>query len=1124
MHCMEFPVGSTFGPYRITALLATSRTGEAYRAQQGGLEREVRLDVLSPDLTAREGFRERFRRDVRAAASLHHPNIVPLNDLGLEGERCYVVSEHVPGPTLAERLAQAQARGQRLVPAEVARVARAIGVALDYAHQHGVVHGYLTPEAIAFAADGEPVLGGFGLAGVAEGLHFGDWVTVPFPPTYLSPEQCRGLRPGPASDVYGLGAVLYEALTGQPPFVASSPLDLAVKQIGDAPPPPTSLAPDLPPAAEQVLLKALAKETGERWASAGELAGALEAALLGAAPPAPKEQVAPPMPETGLSRVASDLLAAVRGEREGDKGGRRGWWAQVLALLGAGLAVAQYVMQIFDLLNRPIAPVVRALPYAVILFLAVAAAAALLILVRPAPAREKHLARLVLALVGAVALTWGAWTCYDLTRPPKAVIIMVADFAGPKATRGVDWGQRIYQRVKADIGRLGLGERVEVRRVFEDYASSEQARAAGTRQKATLVLWGSYDDLGVSPQFEILRSARRYSSVLEAPQIDLVDFDLYLASGPQEMAYVTSVVLGLARYAEADYKGAVNLFTAAIELAPAVSAVQGQEVAYLYRGMAGFDARAPMQTVVADLEEAARRKPAMYQAHWGLAMAYTAYCTPTLTLDAALAEAQTVVRQRPADSMAYWLLGWVHAEREEWDQSAEAERQAVVLDPANGDAYAALARALEELGRTDEARAVRQQALEVQQKAAAGKPEDPIAAQDELGTAYFFAEQYDKAVAAYKEALRRAPSGAVYHRHLAGAYYWQSRAASADAPALLAQAIAAYEAAIRLDPYDSLALTNLANAYHEAGRDAESLAMYEKAVDVAPCDAGALFLLASAYDAAGRPADAEAAFRRLSQLKPGDATAWQYLATAAVQRGDYVAAEQSYRAAVQAAPGEADLRYGLATTLYQLGRYEEAAAEYRQATELAPSDAASFASLGDALGKLGRSQEAIAAYRQSLQLDPKNALVWVSLGLQSELGQDWAAAEQAYAEAEKLAPGDPLAHSARARALAQLKRPAESVREYEEAARLAPGEAIYQEWLAVAYAGVEELDKAVAAAEATLKLNPQSALAHLILAGVAEERGDKEKARAEYSLAAQYAGDNAGLKQMAEQGLARMSG
>ncbi|HOQ98473.1 MAG TPA: tetratricopeptide repeat protein [Anaerolineae bacterium] len=1128
---MELMQGAHLGPYEILERLpACSPLAGVYRAHQASLDRDVTLTVLTPALLAREGVAARIRASARLAALLHHPHIVPLYDLHCEGELCYLVAEHVPGPTLAERLEAARAGGERLPLAEVLRVAQAMGAALSYAHSRGAVHGQVQPAHIVFTSGGEPALAGFGLAGLAEGMGFTEWLNSPISPAYLSPEQCRGQAATPASDIYALGATLYEMATGERPFSAVSPLDVAIKQASEPPRPPRELAPELPAAVERTILRALAKDPAGRYASAAEMIDSLSAApaagagAVGAALAAATALVEGPpdveMPETGLSKTIDTLVASVRGEGAEKKGGGRGWWAQVLALLGAGLALLQYLVQVFDLINKPLAPIVRAMPYVIILFFIVAAAASALVLLRPGPRLQKRIAAAALGLIAVASLSWGGWTFYNATRPPKAVVVLVAEFGKHPDARGVDWGRRIYLQVRDQLSKLGLDGQVEVRRVFETFDDPAAARAAGQAQKATLVLWGLYDDLGVEPHFEVLRSARPYAGLLATAPVNLVDFDLYARTGPQEMAYITGVVLGLARYAESDYDGAISLFSSAIAAAPAETAVQGQESAYLFRAVARLEAHAPVENAIADLKEATRRNPEMYQAHWCLAAAYTMYCSPALALDEALAEAQTVVRLRPADSGAQVLLGQVYAERAEWAESEAAHREALRLNASNGDAYAGLARALDEQGRTAEAKAAREQALAVRQKALAAKPADPAAAQDSVGTANLQAERYEAAIAAYKEAVRLAPTNASYHSHLGNAYYWQSKSPGSEK--LLDEAIGEYQQAIGLDPYDAATRTNLANVYNIAGRAGDALHEYEEAVRVAPCDASSLFLLANQYSTMGRDADAEAAFARLAELKPSMSIAWHYLGSAAFARGDYAAAEAAYRAALHSEPGDANLHYALASALYGLERYAEAEAEYRRCTELLPQDAASFAGLGDALAKLGRSAEAIAAYDRALQLDAEQPLVWVSLGLLYEAGRDWAQAEQAYAQAARLAPDNALTRSAHARALWQLNRIAEAVAEYEAAARLAPNDPTYPESLALGYASLNQLDQARAAAEATLKLNPQSAIAHLILGGIAEDRGDTATARAEYQLALQYAGENAGLKQLAEQGLARV--
>jgi tetratricopeptide (TPR) repeat protein len=786
-----------------------------------------------------------------------------------------------------------------------------------------------------------------------------------------------------------------------------------------------------------------------------------------------------------------------------------------------------------DLANRTVASFVAWSRFLIPAVLAVLAATAIYYAVRPRHAITRKRALIALALTVAIGAAWGGWTIYQAARPPKAVTVLIADFEGRQAKRGVDWGDRIYQQVKDQVARLNLGERVEVQRVYEAFDDAEQARKFGDSRKATMVLWGWYDDLNVRPRFELLQTAKEFESGLGPPPKDLTDFDLYLRSGPQEMAYIVAVVLGLIQYSDGNYATAENLFTAALDNAPPDASLLGQEIPRFYRAAARFvgkePASRPMAAIVNDLEEATQLKPDFWQADWNLAIAYSDYCTPTLTLDAALAEAEKVRGLKPDAAESYWLVGLIRERRRELPEARAAYEQAVVLDPDHVESVEALGKVLDALGDSAAAGEAYREGLDLRQQDASGgrtaqkdaAAEDPVEVLDQLGYAYLNAGQYDRAIETFKEVLRQRPDSAKYHRHLGNAYYWQGKTEEGKPSTGLDKAIAEYETARKLDPRDSLLLTVLGGAYQEAGRPEDALDAYRAAVVAAPCDDEALFLLAGQYDTVGRPADAEAAFRKLVELNPRQAIGWQWLATNAFQQEDYAAAAEAYRTAASLEPDSADITYGLGSSLYHLKDYAGAEAAYRQAKTLAPDDAASLAGWGDSLAKLGRTDEAITAYERAVETAP-DYLTWLSLGLLYEQAGRFAEAASAYGKAAEIQPNDALAHAAAGAMRQRIGAYATAAQAYERALQLDPENAAYWEALAVNYAALARSADALKAAEETLKRNPGSATAHLVRASAYEERGDRDKAREDYRQALALSGDNPGVAQLAQAALQRL--
>jgi serine/threonine protein kinase len=294
-------VGKTLGKYRILARLGRGGTATVYKAYQPGLDRYVAVKVLHSHLAEDEDFIRRFEREASAVARLRHPNIVRVHDFDHIGQLYYMVMEFIEGPSLKEELRARNSSSQAFTLSEIARIFGALGGAIDYAHEQGMVHHDLKPANIMFTAQGQAVLTDFGIAKIVG--HTTETLTgaVFGTPTYMSPEQGKGQRGDERSDIYSLGIILFEVVTGQVPFDDDTPYTIINRHISDPLPSPSSLNPDLPLEVERVILKATEKSPDARFQSGCYLAQALYQAVglldeqsLVSAPVVPLAEVAEP--------------------------------------------------------------------------------------------------------------------------------------------------------------------------------------------------------------------------------------------------------------------------------------------------------------------------------------------------------------------------------------------------------------------------------------------------------------------------------------------------------------------------------------------------------------------------------------------------------------------------------------------------------------------------------------------------------------------------------------------------------------------------------------------------------------------------------------------------------------
>jgi eukaryotic-like serine/threonine-protein kinase len=272
------------GRYQIITRIASGGMGEVYRAHDGVLGREVAIKVLHPHLAGDRGFVDRFRREARAAAILNHPSIVGVYDWGTTDNTYFMVMEFVRGTNLRAVLSQYR----RLAPAQVVEVALPVLDALDQAHGHGIVHRDIKPENILISQDGVVKVADFGLArAYAESYVSQAEGTVTGTVQYLAPEQIQGEPADPRTDLYAVGVVMFELLTGGPPFLGETSLAIAYQHLTGTVPLPSSVEPDVPQALDRAVVHAAAKERSERPASARALRDEVVRAGVGL-PPAPR--------------------------------------------------------------------------------------------------------------------------------------------------------------------------------------------------------------------------------------------------------------------------------------------------------------------------------------------------------------------------------------------------------------------------------------------------------------------------------------------------------------------------------------------------------------------------------------------------------------------------------------------------------------------------------------------------------------------------------------------------------------------------------------------------------------------------------------------------------------------
>jgi eukaryotic-like serine/threonine-protein kinase len=320
--------------YRLEASIGSGGMAQVFRGQDTTLDRQVAIKILAPQFARDPSFVERFRREAQAAARLNHPNIVNVYDTGVDGDTNYIVMEYVEGRTLAEYLA----RGGTLASRKAAEIAEKVAEALAAAHAQGVIHRDIKPANIMVTRDGRVKVMDFGIARLVAGPDTVEQTAAVLgTAAYLSPEQAQGQTVDARSDLYSLGIVLYEMVTGKPPFTGDSAMAVAYKHVQETPLPPSSLNADVPPRLDAVVMRALAKNPANRYQSAGEFRDDLMRVIAG------QEVEATPLLPAGAGAtqvISRPPPTAMMPPTQPDEGRKTWMWvligALILLILGGG--------------------------------------------------------------------------------------------------------------------------------------------------------------------------------------------------------------------------------------------------------------------------------------------------------------------------------------------------------------------------------------------------------------------------------------------------------------------------------------------------------------------------------------------------------------------------------------------------------------------------------------------------------------------------------------------------------------------------------------------------------------------------------------------------------------------
>jgi tetratricopeptide (TPR) repeat protein len=978
--------------YEVLSVLGHGGMGVVYKARQVRLDRVVALKMILAGGHAGAAELARFQAEAEAVARLQHPGIVQIHETGVHDGLPYFSLEFCSGGSLDRKL-----QGTPLPPAAAARLIELLAQALQAAHDKGILHRDLKPANVFLMPTRDPAgvligerseqarslpkIGDFGLAKKLEGTADGGLTrsgAIMGTPSYMAPEQAGGKISalGPATDVYALGALLYECLTGRPPFRAATVMETLRQVTSDEPVPPSRLNPGTPRDLETICLKCLHKEPGRRYGSAQELAEDLERFRNG---------------EPIHARRVGRLERALKWTRRNQA--LTAFLAAVVLLLAGGAAAGLWYQSDQEArrtdLARRLADTERAVSVA---------------LARAEQLRDQaeHLPS-GNSVEAAVALAGWHQAEDALGQAETALDTGTADEVLRQRVAGVRVQiKRDQARVRRkaelfrDLDEARMARLVPIDRGF-DYSGSAKKYAAAFARHGLDVAAGSRDELA-------RRIAAEEVDVHDALLLALDDWAWNAAMG--RTSWSPKTLRELADAADRDpwrkqYRDAVTSGNVAAlrdlgAEAPRVL-LPPSGVYLLANSLACMGANDEAATL---LRWGRSRYPTDFWLQFRLGSVLTAKGRPPLEVEEGIGCYRTALALRPAAGVVHNDLAIALERRDQVDDAIAEYRQALELNPGDALAHSNLGLALQDKKQLDEAIAEFHKAIALDRDGENPHPhnnlgralrakyrlDDAIAelrkaiaidptfapAHNGLGVALADKEEWDAAVTEFLTALQLDPQYAHAHHNLGLVLKVNDE---------LDAAVAEFRRALQLDPNLKGAGDDLETALQAKKKLDDAIAEHRKAVQQDPADAKGHNNLGQALAGLHQLDDASAEYRKAIQLDPRLAAAHRNLGQALAGKRQWDDAIAALGKAVELDPRDAQAHYHLGLAWQHKKQWDNAITAYRKAVELDPGNAKAHCKLGNALLAKHQLDDAIAAYRKALDIDPGQSLALNGLGV-----------------------------------------------------------------------------------------------------------------------------------------------